>query len=237
MIKIKRISSLILFLFFSIICHSQNNGKISKNVYGLNPVIYNGKIYTFSPSQDIKESPFLFYTDDKNKTNDFVLGEITIQDICYKNLLINYDVYNQKLLLEFIFLGFGKKIIEISEAWLQNFYIANKKFILVKGDKDVSKIYQTIGEKNLKFYYYWYNRLEMKSNLDSYNYYFSTPQKKMYLKKSHDILQFTNNRTLYKLFDKEQSQKIKIFLKKNRLKVKKASDEQMLKLIDFCNTL
>jgi hypothetical protein len=229
-----KISSLILLLFLSNISNSQNKAKKNESIYGLNPVLYNGKIYSFTPSADIKGSPFLFTN---NKTNEFALGQVTIQDSSYKNLLLNYDIYNQKLLIEFTYLGLGKKIIEVSEAWLQNFYINNKKFVVEKSNDNEKKIYQVIGNSEIRFYYYWYNRLEMRSNLDSYTYYFSPPQKKMYLKKIDEILKFTNNKTLLRLFNKEEAEKIKNFLKKKHLKVRKASDEQMLKLITFCNTL
>lgn len=228
-----KISSFLILLIFSLNLSSQNND-CEKKIFELNPAFINGKIYTFLPSQEIKGSQYLFTND---KKNSFVNGQISIQDICYKNLSVNYDIYNQKLLLRFPFNDYDEKIIEISEAWLQYFYINDKKFILEHGDNNLKKIYQTIGEDKLKFYYYWNNRLEMKSNLDGYTYYFSSPQKKMYLKKSDLILQFKNNRLLFKLFDKEQSKKIKTYLKKNQLKVKKASDGEMLKLINFCNTL
>ncbi|RLD61699.1 MAG: hypothetical protein DRJ01_07445 [Bacteroidetes bacterium] len=227
--------SILILLIFRLNLNSQNNN-CAKKIFELNPALINGKIYSFSPPKDMKGSPYLFTN---NKENIFFNGNITIQDICYKNLSINYDIYNQKLLLKFPFIDFGEKIIEISEAWLQYFHINGKKFILEKDDNNFNKIYQIIGEKNLKFYYYWYNRIEMRSNLDGYTYYFSSPQKKMYLKKAELILQFKNNRTLIKLFDfdNEQSKKIKTYLKKNQLKVKKASDDEMLKLINFCNTL
>ena len=232
-----KICSLIILLFFCTIGFSQSNINETENVNKLDPILYNGKLYSFSLSQNLKGSPFLFNYKLTNKQNSFVLGQITIRDKCYEDLVINYNIYNQKLLLKFDFLERGKKIIEISDVWLQDFCINNRYFIVTSTNNDEHKIYQTIGNSSLQFYYYWYNQLKMESNINSYYYYFTLPQKKMYLKNTNEIIRFTNNKTFYKLFNKDQAQKIKKYLKQNHLKVKKASDEQMLKLITFCNTL
>ncbi len=227
---------LIILLLFPFYSFAQQPSKTVKNTV-LDPILYNGKLYSYSTSNQIKGTPFLFENQNQSDKNNVVVGDLKIKNQTYPHLLLNYDIYNQKLVMKFDFPQGGQKIIEVSDAWLQSFSIKKKQFSYLKAPSGDYEIFQNIGSSETQILYYWTKRIEMNSSINDSYYYYVKAQKAMYLRNQNQFLKFTNNRNFTKLLDKRIYKKIKTYLKQNKIKVQKASDTQMLELINFFNSL
>ena len=81
-------------------------------VYGFDHLLYNGKVYSFYPLPGTGGTQYLFDTFDS-------LGSITVRGVTYTNISLNYDIYNQLLILKYKNAFGSQSMIEISYAWLE----------------------------------------------------------------------------------------------------------------------
>jgi hypothetical protein len=227
-------SSKVLFLFIFVIntllISGQQVSMGSDQVYGSDPLLYNGRYYTFYPPLNTGGSQYL-------SDRQFETGSVTLRGITYSNLLLNYDIYNQELILKYQSNTGAVNLIIVSDAWLQSFNIRGMKFEVIATQDTMKKIYQVLGEGKYRVYYYWSRKLNLDSFYGSKNFVFSSAGREMNLFNGQQIMKYNNNRSFYSLFDQDKRNNIKEYLRANRIKIKKVNDQIMNDLILYCNSL
>jgi hypothetical protein len=225
-----KIFTFILFLFFSKIIEAQDINSLTDKIYGSDQLLFNGKLYTYCPGSKAKGNQYLI-------NSDFKSGSICIKGKTYNNLELNYDIYNQFLLIKYKSSDQRTNILEISPVRLEKFQIENLNFELITAFEDTSKIYQVIGEGTRKILYTWSKKLIPNNTSGSNDFEFTKPEIKRYVYTENKKFQFKNNRHFLAIFEPEKSLMIKKYLKSNKIKVKNASDKTMTDLITYCNNL
>jgi hypothetical protein len=195
----------------------------------LNPLLINGKQYTFY-IRGVNGNQFLF---DKNYIN----GSITINGIEYKNQRLNFDIHNQQLLLLFVDQFNAEKVLIVSDAWITEFSLGNSKFEVISIDGFPKKIYQSIGNGEARCFYSWKKDLKMDGSHGKSTYYFTDPLRTKYVFINGELIRFRGNNSFAKIFGKEKSKLVSKYLRDNRIKVARTNEETMERLIDFCNSL
>src|SRR5512133_3208054 len=105
----------------------------AQNLSETDPVLYNGKIYTYHLHPETKGNQFL-------QDQVFSKGWLKIRGNTYETLYINYDVFHQEVILKYMtHEGVSRQII-ISDAWLEAFSYDDMYFELAGPDR---KIFQT----------------------------------------------------------------------------------------------
>ena len=194
-------------------------------IYGPDPLLYNGKKYTyFLPSSAIGHQYL--------STTDYSFGSVTIRGKHFKAVLLNYDIYNQQLLLKFTNTTGGTSIIELSKAWLESFQFEGKDFICLGQAEDVI-FYQVLGNDEARFLYLWRKDFKVEQGTGKGVFTFSTPKKSAFLMSHGEVMPFSGNRSLLKLFQEGERTGIKNYLKTNNLRVKTASDKEMADLANY----
>jgi len=230
-------SLLILFALSTNFLYSQNQSEISNSnveitksndrIYGLDPLLYNGKVYTSFYPISVKGNQYFI-------GSDYVKGEATIRGVRYQNLDLNYDILKQELLLKYLNSNNVINIITISKAWLEGFSIGNARFILMNSSNSPERIYQELGNDSLHILYFFKKDLELENVSTKSNFKF-VGTKEMYVLMDKTLMRFKNNRSFMKLFPKEKQINVKKYLRQNRIKVNKASDQAMEELINNCS--
>lgn len=200
------------------------------NTYGSDPLLYNGKLYTFFLPQNTGGSQFYFGP-------QFETGSVTIRGVTFSNLLLNYDVFNQKLILKYRDKENVHKLLMISDAWLEKFSLRDIYFELVDVQDTLKQISQVIGTGSIRIFYFWEKRLGLDNFHGAKNHVFSSPIKEMNLSIDRQIKRYWNNKSFCILFDAERRDKVKKYLRENNVNVKKANDSVMTKVINYCNSL
>lgn len=218
----------LLFAFSEVNAQQQTTG--SDNVYGSDPLLYNGKFYTYYPPLGTEGNQY--FTD-----RIFETGSAIIRGVTYNDLLLNYDIFNQQLVLKYKQNTGANSLIIISDAWLTAFNIGGLDFEIITAPDTVKQIFQVIGKGPARILYYWEKELELNNMIGAQNYVFSSPRKEMNLFNGSRILLYRNNKSFYSLFDTGNSNAIKEYLRVNRIKVKRSSDSAISELINYCNTL
>jgi len=197
-------------------------------VYGLSPVLYNGVIYSDYYNNGVKGDQ---YIDGK----PYKKGSLSLNESLYTNLDLNYDIYRQKILLQFETQNQAKRQIEISLEHAKAFSLGDIKFQVIQKNDSSFRIFQVIGEGHIKILIHHFKTLRTASS-SVYNYHFSDHHHKTWIQIDHEILRIKNNKQFLEYFP-ENISLIKAWLKSNKIKIKKASDSQFLALINYINSL
>jgi len=219
---------LILFITPGIIV-SQDAIYSFDEVYGPDPLLYNGRKYTYYLPSGTQGHQFLY-------SNEFKAGSVRISGKTFGNIMLNYDIYNQQLVMKTIDPTGAESIIELSKAWLEEFHLENKDFILFGKDDD-KRFYQVLGTGPSFILYYFSKNIKLDATYGTTQYAFKPPDKSMYLLRGNDLFPFSNNRSFLNLWDEYEQVELKKYLKKNKINVKKASDKAMLEMIGLLNNL
>ncbi len=226
--KFKFLISLFIVLFSSVF--SRSFAQVLQNeadkIYGLDPLLYNGRVYTYFVPSSTNGNQFL-------SGREFSRGEVSIRGTQFKDVDLNYDIFNQQLLLSYHDLVGAESILEISKAWLNSFRIGNRNFELIAGTDSVPHIYQVIGDSSIRILYSWRKDLNLE-HAGTLNYIFSAPLKTSFINIEGRIIRYKNNKGYVSIFKSGNQEAIKKYLRQHRISVKKASDLEMYKLISYC---
>jgi hypothetical protein len=198
-------------------------------VFGLDPLLYNGKKYTYFLPPGTGGTQFLF-------SSDYFVGDVTIKGKTFEGITLNYDIYNQQLLLQFADETGSFNIIEISKAWLESFRLGTKEFKYLSFD-NIPRIYQVLGNGPLYFLYYWRKDLKLDASYGSTYFTFTPSVKNQYVLMGDKLLAFKNKKSLILLFDPGLKPDIKNYMRRNKIKLRKASDQTMIELINYIGNL
>lgn len=202
---------------------SQNTVRELDRRYGPDQALYNGKIYSYTPLPGTKGSQYLI-------SPDFVDGSISIRGKCYRDIALNYDIFNQQLLLKFRDERGVVNTIEVSKAWLSGFSLGSMNFEYLRLEND-PQFYQVLGEGEVRVVYHWRKNTDLESTVGTSVYYFTSPIKESFVLMDGQLKQFKSKRGLLKLFQPGERAGIKSYLRTNKIRVKKASDKAMADLI------
>jgi hypothetical protein len=222
------------FLFFLLFnlsgISAQKSGTGSDNVYGSDPSLYNGRRYIFFLPSNTRGNQY--FTDPH-----FEKGSVKIRGIIYNDLELNYDIYNQQLILQYKDYMGAASLLIISDAWLESFSFKSMNFELISSQDTLKRIFQVLGTGQDRILYHWKKELNLESFQGSQNHMFSNAKKEMNLQSGNQMLRYWNNKSFYSLFESEKRVAVKGYLRKNKIRVKKATDQVMTGLINYCNSL
>jgi len=198
--------------------------------YGIDQELVNGPLFE-NENQNINGLPYLlnYYTNQ---------GNVIYRGKQYSNLNLRYDIYNQQVLLIYLFDNVEYEV-HLEKEFITEFNIENRKFIndAFGADKD-AKFYQVIGKDfSIKILYFWQKGL---SNVYVNNpdiKMFSPEQKETFILFNNKLVSFNGNSSFTRQFSSKSKAAIKKYLRKSKTKVKQANDYEMELLIEFINTL
>lgn len=198
--------------------------------YGLDPVLFNGKRYGYYPHAETVGSQFF-------PTADFQTGSIEVRGILYTNQQLNFDAYNQQLILQYRTDLDAKELLIVSEAWLNSFSIGKLHFALLPLTDTTRRICQVIDAQGLSVAYAWRKDLILDTQYGATNHVFAKPVKESYVGKDNEYARFRNNKSFIRCFEKTKQPLIKKFMRKNHYNVKRIDDDDMLHLLMYCTSI
>ena len=196
--------------------------------HSLDQTLINGVGY-YDKYPNVSGHPFLF--------EDSQPGSITLSGKVYEDLLINYDLYSQHLVLEYM--GRNKSYFKIilSPAHTGSFRMNDEWFQkLDLGDKRLL-FYQVIGTDELKLFVHHEKLLTGNTGDQQFLYRFSDPKMTYYLEYMGNIFPIKNKRSLAEVFSGSSKGEIRKYMKKNILSFQHMTPGELHRLIDFISSL
>ena len=209
---------------------SQDAAKALDKVYGLDQTLYNGKKYNYFLPPGIKGDQYLI-------SPDYFSGSLTLKGKCYQNIILNYDIFNQQLLLKYEDERGALNIIEVSKAWIESFRLDKMNFEFLNLDNN-PHYYQVLGVGRVRIFYYWRKNMKLEATIIGTSGYVFTPAiRDTYVYMDGKLKPYNNKRSLIRLFDPVHRAEIKSYLRKNKVKVKKSSDQVITGMITFIGNI
>lgn len=198
--------------------------------YGINQELINGLLFE-NKNQDVSGQPYLldYYSN---------TGSVIYRGKQYSNLSLRYDLYDQQVLLIYLFDTVEYKL-HLQNEFITEFTIENRKFINEAfGANGDAKFYQVIGEEYpTKILYHWEKGLSKSYSDNPDIIIFSSEKKETYILLNNELHGFKGNRSFTQYFTANTKSAIKDYFRKNKTKVKHATNDEMELLIEFINTL
>jgi hypothetical protein len=224
------------FLFFLTPIFAQENKELknliveTNNYYGANELLYLGEIY--QPSNPFaKGSPYL--------TDRFLPAKIIVKNNVFENITAKYNIETNQL-LALAKTDSGKIVlINLKENWIDNFILDNHNFVNISQYQPTLNIkgyYELVfsGKKNL-FIKYSNSFINTYTDLTP-NGFYSKIKKSLYLSDSTDFILIKNKNHFLNLYVKNKNE-IKKYMRKNKIRFSKASNNQLNKLMQYCDGL
>jgi hypothetical protein len=209
---------------------AQQKGAVADEIYGSDPLLINGKYYTFFPPLNTGGNQFF-------ANPQFETGSVTIRGIAYTDLLLNYDIYNQQLILKYKNNIGAANLIILSYAWLEKFSIMGIDFEVISVQDTLKRIFQVLGTGTSRILYHWSKDLQLDSFYGAKNHIFSDVRKEMNILTGNQIVRYWNNKSFCSVFDPEKRIAVKEYLRRQNINVRKAVVRTMTDLINYCNSL
>ncbi len=210
--------------------NAQPTNNITDPVYGTDPLLINGKFYTFFLPSNTDGNQYFIST-------EFDTGTATIRGVTYTGLMLNYDIYNQQLILNYENNIGAHNLITLSDAWLEKFSFRGYDFELISTQDLLKKIFQVLGSGQIRILYYWTKDLSLDSFHGARNHTFSMAKREMNIMSGTQIFKYMNNKGFISAFKPGERTVIKEYLQRNHVKVKKASGLTMTEVINYCNSI
>jgi hypothetical protein len=199
------------------------------NEYGFDQVLVNGILY-----EDLywRRVGHQFLLDDQ-----FYKGNLKLNGKLYKDIEMKYDIYDQQLIIN---VKQNNSIASVvpSIDFVSNFSFGGKSFSKYSFS-DVPGYYQVVFEsEKMKCLYFWFKEKHdsNKINYSGFNE-FTESEKKNYLILNGALKKYKNNGSFTDLFSNKIRAQIRKYIRSNNLDVAKSSDESIMKLLTYCNSL
>lgn len=164
--------------------------------------------------------------------------DLLLQDIQYEDLPLWYDIYIDELILSFN-QGAEFRYIQLNKEQIRYFDLEGRHFI--------NLAYSPYREMHLPPGYYELvfqdkvvllakRKLEVKAEQESLRSYFSRADMRILIK-GNTVYQLHNRSSLLEAVGPERKKEMTAFIRKNKIRFKKAGDAEWLQLITYLNEL
>ncbi len=227
-------------LLFSSLCHSQDRipgadntyaavFELAEAKYGTDQQLFNG-VYFEDTYRNAKGHPY--FSEDR-----FMEAELVYGRKFYAGVQLKYDLYLQQVLIHQDGPGQGLTTV-LKKEFIESFSFGGMDFRRLVTDEGVSDLYQLVAgqeEEGLQCYKYWLReRYEKISDENTILYSFSENKARTYLMFDGVLHRYKNNWTFVRIFPDENRSEIRAFLRSENIKIGRAGDETVMRVIMFC---
>lgn len=226
--------------FVSMIGQSISPREYVELMYDKDIRLYKGTIHDEYPKTH-QGQKYLF-------TSESTIGSISIQGHVYDSLLLKYDIYKQKLVLEYIYYPVEKRYvsslenhgrdyskasykIDVNPEFIDGFTLGEYEFVSV-GKTNIAypyKYLQTIPSETLDCFIAW----RKEYLIDGVNMYFSEERRKVYLNIDGKYTHVSGKGGIIKKLPKTVRPEVKKYCKSIKFNVKKSEVSKFYLLFSF----
>jgi hypothetical protein len=167
--------------------------------------------------------------------DEYVVGDVCFRGRKYTGLALKYDIYNKRLIIKHPALGFSTIL---PEGFVDGFTIYHTRFKKIQygGDWDYFQVIDDSGA--LECYFEW--TIHGKETITDNNVLvpvFNKLKRKIFLSDGKKITCIKNRKALINYFPREQRPAVTAYIKRNHLKLRTASGEEIREFMAFCNSV
>jgi hypothetical protein len=193
-----------------------------------NQVLYNGKVWR-NMFTNVRGDQFLF-------SKDYLPGSVTVNGKTFKNLNINYDIYNDEITTP----KNNGAILQLNKEMVDSFSLVFefKTFRFKNTDEDsipgITGFVNVLYEGESALYVKYKKEIDLLAVDDKYDLFFQTH--KIYFFKKGMVYQINGKSDLLKALEEDKA-RIKAFMKKNGIRVSKKEPGSFVPVIRYYDSL
>ena len=160
-------------------------------------------------------------------------GSVILSGKEYSGLRLNYDIYDQRLVLEYNRTRGGINRIFLDPLLVDAFTLGGLDFKKISLNSKGALYSQVIMTDSLKCYNHWKKELIQERRNPSDYGHFTKPIRTSYLEYNGHIISFTNRRSFASLLPKQMRKGIRRFLWEEGIRFRQASPYEMTRLLSY----
>ena len=160
-------------------------------------------------------------------------GSVILSGKGYDDIQINYNIYEQHLVLEYQGLSEGLFKIIISPTITDAFQMGGYYFEKLTLDDRGPLLYQVITVNDLSLYIHWEKQKMVTSNNLQHLYFFTDSKRNYFLSISDKLFPFSNKKTFVHLFSGVSKKDIRRYMRRSSIRFSDATPEKLTGLLEF----
>lgn len=211
-----------------VITSSQARDNLDK-IYGVDQRLVSGRAYPGEPKGSIFGNPYWIDSEWKS-------GSVTINGVTFTNLLLRFDITENKLVLNTS--NLNKQVVQIclNINAISEFLLGERKFIrFPENDNSKKTIFCELCTEGKLTYLVTRNKSMTIASGSSTDYKYKENVGN-YLLYEGRLIKFKNQQTLYKLFP-EHKKEMRRFIYQNALSLNRKNSVNRTILVAYCNSL
>jgi len=194
------------------------------NKYGIDHELVNG-IELYNLYRHVKYHPYYL-------GEESLQGSVTLSGKRFDHLIINYDIYNQWLVLDYKELSGGINKVILEPLHTDGFQLGGNYFEKLALDDRGLLFYQVIRVNDLTCYIHWKKMMASISNNINFGEGFSDPWRTFFLEYEGTIYPFSNRRNFASIFSGTSGREISVYMRKNNIRFRKVSIQNLTGLLE-----
>lgn len=191
--------------------------------FGKTLLLYSGAEY-IRPFPLIKDHPFL-------EKNSMQKGTVYFDGVLYPDVMLAYDIVSQQLITT----GFQNINLTLVPQKIGYFYLADRLFIPIRSDsmtdtKRINGFCEVLYNNELLVLAHYQKAPKRSSGTDTQTDFATYTT--YYMKKDQALAKINNDKALVAAL-KDQKDRVKQFMRNNKLKFKRAPAETLIKVADY----
>jgi len=195
-------------------------------LYGLDVLLINGKKY-FPDSNPISGHPFW-------RSKDPFLADLTISGKTFKGQSIKYNLNKQEFLLFYTNYNGQQVQIILNTSAIDSVNTGMYKFVPSVFPEIKQQFVQLIYQGQLSCYIGWYKEIHSNSFGPNVGLEYTKDYRIYYLAYKGSVYRFTNKSSFLRIFNSTERVPIKKYITSNRFRFKKMDENNLIKLIMYC---
>jgi hypothetical protein len=205
---------------------AQNSFEASEKMYGLDQQLYSGRIYYYIPGQRVTGDQYWY-------SPEFMLGSVSRNDSLRGNQLLNFDVTNGYILLQFEHISHMRQTIILPDSLTEYVEINGSRYEYFRDDYGFRRIALIVGDSQLGIALVAYKELNLNPTTGLAQFEFSKLHFAKYLLHNDSKTYFRRKSTFLKLLDPALRADVRKFIRSNRISFRKNKPEQFAALLAY----
>jgi len=164
-------------------------------------------------------------------------GKVVIQGVTYEGILINYDLYQQVVILQYIGYGGEIRYLTMNRELVDEFELDGQLFRKAVFEGTGESYAQVIPSETRRFLITFRKELNFSPSSLATPYHYGKQKKRIFLEASGTKYPVGSRSSFLKTFDENERPAVMQYLKREKIRFHRATDSKLLGLLQYCDQL
>ena len=170
-------------------------------------------------------------------SDQFRRGTLLINGVRYEGVIINYDIYQQQVILQYISHSGQAEHLALADENIEKFILDGKIFSRMSFPETGSGFFQVVTSGGISCLLAWEKKLVYTPGSSTTLFNFTSQKRSTYLLMDGRVHPFRYRSSFTRIFDEPLRKDIRRYCRREQIYLNQASDTELGKLVRYCNSL